>query len=192
MIYVGRDADNDPTYLGSGSELKWAILYNGVENFKREVIEYCTRENICEREIHWIAKLEACNPLIGYNILPGGEGFPMGHRFNVGRVMSERTRLKIGCANKGRVKTEEEKNRIAAKLTGRYGRVHSCDTRRRMSQAKLGRHFSSETRSRMAEAHTGNKSNWYGLHHSEATKSKMRDAMARYWKNKREQQTGVL
>lgn len=41
----------------------------GIDSFYVEVIEVCTKENICEREYYWIETLKSYNPEIGFNIL---------------------------------------------------------------------------------------------------------------------------
>ena len=41
--------------------------------FKVEVLEEVTEDNINEREIYWIEKLQARNPSIGFNIAKGGD-----------------------------------------------------------------------------------------------------------------------
>lgn len=74
-IYVGQSIDDNPEYLGSGKLIKRSVEKYGVSNFKREVLEYCEkRELLNEREIYWIAKLNARDLSIGYNIASGGEG----------------------------------------------------------------------------------------------------------------------
>jgi len=42
---------------------------HGIENFYVEIIEICTKENICEREFYWIEELKSYNHEIGFNIL---------------------------------------------------------------------------------------------------------------------------
>ena len=71
--YIGQDSKNDPSYLGSGKLLKYAIEKYGIENFQKEILETCnTKEQLNEREIFWITKLDAIET--GYNIAQGGTG----------------------------------------------------------------------------------------------------------------------
>ena len=75
-IYVGKDLNNNPNYLGSGTYLSNSIAKYGRENFVKEILEICTdHDHLCERERFWISELNAMDPEIGYNILPGGEGW---------------------------------------------------------------------------------------------------------------------
>lgn len=72
-FYIGKDEKNNPNYLGSGKILKLAIKKNGIENFKKEILEYCkTKKELNEKEIFWINQLSATT--FGYNISEGGTG----------------------------------------------------------------------------------------------------------------------
>ncbi len=72
-FYIGQDSKNNPNYLGSGILLQRAILKYGRNNFKKEILETCnSKEELNEREIYWIKKLNAIKE--GYNIATGGEG----------------------------------------------------------------------------------------------------------------------
>jgi group I intron endonuclease len=76
-IYVGQHfIENNKLndgYLGSGIKLEEAIKIFGRENFIREILEWCTKYTVNNREISWIEKLHARDPLIGYNIMTGGQ-----------------------------------------------------------------------------------------------------------------------
>lgn len=91
-IYVGKDCSNNSKYLGSGSILKSAIKKYGKENFIKEILEECTSpEYLKEREIYWISKLNSRDPLIGYNISPGGDGFMKGVKQSDEHIKKEQT-----------------------------------------------------------------------------------------------------
>lgn len=76
-IYIGqhkKKLNNNKTYFGSGKLLKEKIKEYGIENFNNEIIEYCNNiDELNEREIFWIKKLDANNKDIGYNITSGGK-----------------------------------------------------------------------------------------------------------------------
>lgn len=154
-IYVGKRSTNnlDDGYLGSGIIIRNSIKKYGKENFKREILEFCKKDKINEREIFWIKELDARNPEIGYNISKGGDGFSSGvdHiSFNkiisietrqkmssaaTGRKMSKKTRDKISKINKGKIISDKQKQLISDSLKGR---VMSKEWRKKMSDAKLG------------------------------------------------------
>lgn len=72
-IYVGQDTHNNPKYLGSGIILKQAVDKYGSENFTKETLETCSnKDELNEREIYWIKKLNAQDRNVGYNICDGG------------------------------------------------------------------------------------------------------------------------
>jgi group I intron endonuclease len=71
-FYVGKDQNNNPDYLGSGLLLVKAIKKYGRENFVKVILEECLIEELSDREIYWIAELNAI--LNGYNIAIGGKG----------------------------------------------------------------------------------------------------------------------
>ena len=72
-FYIGQDSGNNPKYIGSGLLLTKAIKKYGRENFKKEVLEFCTnKEELNNKEKFWISFLSATT--IGYNIAEGGAG----------------------------------------------------------------------------------------------------------------------
>lgn len=74
-IYVGKEKHNNPKYFGSGLLIKKAIEKHGIQNFEKTILEECdTFEQMSEREIYWIAELNATNLEIGYNLQSGGIG----------------------------------------------------------------------------------------------------------------------
>lgn len=74
-FYIGKDKYNNPNYFGSGVKLKDAIKKYGINNFNKEIVEYCkSYEHLNERERFWILYYQSTNPLIGYNISTGGDG----------------------------------------------------------------------------------------------------------------------
>jgi group I intron endonuclease len=73
-IYVGKDKNNNPNYLGSGVILEQAIEKYGRQSFQKEVLEECNDTIVDSREIYWIAKLNSTDNKIGYNITSGGTG----------------------------------------------------------------------------------------------------------------------
>lgn len=72
-IYIGQDSNNNPDYFGSGILIKKAIKKYGKENFRKDILEYCsTIEELNEREKFWIKLTRAQE--FGYNIAFGSNG----------------------------------------------------------------------------------------------------------------------
>lgn len=148
-IYVGQKSSDYlcESYLGSGRHLKCSINKYGVENFQREIIEFCNSvDHLNEREIYWIEKLDARNPEVGYNIAKGG---------NIIQLKGELNPMygKYG------------------ELNPFYGKHHTEENRKRMGRP--GVKASLETRQKLSLARKGRVSSMKGKTHSEETKKKM-------------------
>lgn len=166
-----------PSYLGSGTRIRIAIQKHGKENFKREILEFCEKDVIDEREIFWIKELDAMNPEIGYNILPGG-GSTLGFRHSeetiqnkfIGRTHSEEARAAIQKFNSGKTLTDDHKKKIGVGNTGKVrseemreqlrvintGRVDSEEIRKNKSLGQQNRAPATQaTRDKIGIAHTG-------------------------------------
>jgi len=126
-FYIGKDARDNSNYYGSGLLLKRSIKKYGKENFIKETLEVCsTYDEMAEREIYWIRKLDARNLDIGYNLAEGGKGGCLGCKFSdehkrkigealkghVGSNPSPEARKKISEGNKGKIVTEEHRDKL--------------------------------------------------------------------------------
>lgn len=163
-IYVGqrstRKAIDSDSYLGSGTILIKSKKKYGIENFKKEILEICTNENLNEREIFWIKELGARNPEIGYNILIGGNGCGSGKdNPKTGIPLSPEHRKKISISNTGKVMSDASKENLRIK---NKGKIITEEHRVRISQKHTGRVFSDVTLERMSLAKTGEKNMWFG------------------------------
>ena len=99
-IYIGQsEKDVNVEYIGSGKILLKAIKKYGKANFNKEIIETCdSKEQLNEREKHWIKFYNSNNRKIGYNISIGGDGGNLGDLVN----------KKISDAVKGLVSVKDE------------------------------------------------------------------------------------
>lgn len=79
--------------------------------------------------------------------------YQKGNKYNLGRIPSKQTRLKISKANKGRKVSNE--------------------TKFKMSLANKGKVLSDEVKQKIANSLKGEKSFWYGKKHTQETKNKM-------------------
>lgn len=154
-IYIGQHKGSclDEKYWGSGKLLGKAIEKYGLQNFSRDVLEWCSsREALNQQEIYWIKKFNATDSVIGYNLSRGGncpniEHLSLEHRekirqSNIGKHnCSELTRKKISDSNKGKHSSISE------------------ETRQKISQANKGKHLSLETKQKLSDIKTGKKLN---------------------------------
>lgn len=182
-IYVGKDAKNNPNYLGSGNLIKLAIIKYGKENFKKEILEICVDDNeLSEKEIYWINKLDSINLLIGYNLSEGGIGGCLGCK------RSDESKEKIKGVNNpfyGKHHSDETKRKISdihkGKLGPNNGKVLSIETKNKISETKIGsipwnkgktNVYSEERLNELKKSALGN-SNCLGKKHSDETKNKI-------------------
>jgi len=70
--YVGQHNGRNKNYMGSGNLLLEAYKFYGIENFTKEILEYCTISELDSKERYWILKLNTYEG-VGYNKTPGGE-----------------------------------------------------------------------------------------------------------------------
>jgi hypothetical protein len=92
-VYIGQSKSNNPYYIGGGSELKKAIVKYKKSNFIKVIlvdnIESCEQLNCLER--FYIKLYDSNNPLIGYNIRPGGENRSFNHTKEAINKIKERS-----------------------------------------------------------------------------------------------------
>lgn len=186
-IYIGKHSTNNLNdgYMGSGRILKKAINKYGLENFTKEYLVFCDKED----KLNWferfyIKKYGSTNADIGYNLTPGGDGFSVGNiPWNTGKHHSEETRKKISeiqigriPCNKGKTYSEEYKSKLSDSHKGKHP---SEETRKKMSLSQKGskkQKLSEETKKKISEAKKG-KTTWMkGKHHSEETKIKISES----------------
>lgn len=191
-IYVGKDCNNNPGYLGSGSNLRKDIKLLGRAAFKKEILEFCDLSNIDAREISWIKVLDARNPVVGYNIAEGGDGGSSG-------PCSEETKRKIRSAQVGKPKNISEETRAGWYILRRgsgnpfFGRRHTDEARKRNAVLHVGKQATEETRQKISLANKGKKrsdeakqnyraarlgrpSPFLGMHHSAISKQRISTA----------------
>ena len=109
-----------------------------------------------------------------------------------GRKDSEETRRRKKAATHGenhpfygKHHTEETRAQISKNLKGRftgkdnanYGKLLSEEHKKKLSKAHKGKKLSEEHKAKLSERRRGAKHPFYGKHHSEETKQKIRDAM---------------
>lgn len=160
LIYIGQEKNYKPNYYGSGILIKKAISELGIDNFKKEIIEYSKDYNeLNEREIFWIKELNSRDPSVGYNLAPGGSLF----------MTSPEISKKISNSLKGKYVgkkafryglkiTEDHKKKISEANKGKEGvenKMWSEERRKKASEKRKGIKLSDITKERLSKAHTG-------------------------------------
>lgn len=107
----------------------------GEESFSFEILEYCERENLIEREDWWIDLLGTIDRERGYNTKKAS-----------GIDMSDETKERISIGGMGRIPWNK----------GRVG-VYSNETLNKMSNAKIGALLSEEHKAKIGAAFRGKK-----------------------------------
>ena len=209
-IYIGYDTKNRPNYYGSGKIYRQAEKKYGKENFRKTIIDSDEDfASLCRKEIFWIDFYDARNPIIGYNLLPGGDGFPPGKKhYNYGKHLSEELRQKISKINIGRKLTEEQKQKQSIM---QKGKKHSEERNLRQSlrmksigiwkgksnpmfdvhrfgekHPMFGVSPSLESNKKNSNTHKEMYKNkedcpMFGKHHSKDSKKKTSDTIKRWW-----------
>jgi group I intron endonuclease len=139
-----------------------AIRKYGIDSFEIVTLAVASSaEELNRLEKQYIADFRSNEKSHGYNLTDGGDG-------KAGYRLSERTKAKIGAANRGRVWSEEQRQRVR--------------------QVRLGKRASAETKARMSAAQKaiGNKppvGSHAGHSHSEETKNEIAVKLRAYFKN---------
>lgn len=127
--------------------------YNQYSSFAFEfiILEYCSKDDLVEREQAWFDLTNCCNPTCGYNKRKTATS-------NIGLKLgpaSEERKRKLSLIHTGRVISVEQREKISKTLTGRK---HSLETRAKVSAA--GRRPSSANKKlKLSLAHKA-KSSW--------------------------------
>lgn len=186
-IYCIENTTNGKKYIGQSIDVKRRIRRHrfdlrhnkhinkhlqsawnkyGEGSFRFKVLSICLSDdemNDLEKEL--IKEFNTYHE--GYNRTMGGES---GFTSFLGKKHSKETIEKMRRVKLGKKHTDEHKAKISAKLrTMDIKRVHSEETRKRMSEIAKNRYFSKETRDKISKALKGKK-------HSEEAKRKMSEA----------------
>ena len=169
-IYMITNLINGKSYIGQSVDIKrrfWdhrcithetnrhlknALRKYGKDSFKYEILEECSQEDLDDREIYYIEKLQP-----EYNVTPGGQGRKKRLPESVKEELREKSKKQWAD------KTEEEKERIIRKnLTGpKVGHAVSEETRRKLREANAGKKQSRETIEKRRQTMQEKKRNGY-------------------------------
>lgn len=149
--YIGMHSTDvvEDGYLGSGKLLIHSIKKYGVENHKREILEYLdTRDKLAEKEKQ-IVSIELISEELCLNLMVGGEG---------GFISDEQQKHRATCAGNAFAKRLKEDKDLfkrhckrasdilkKAHLEGKIpydnfkGRKHTEETKKKMSESNKGK-----------------------------------------------------
>lgn len=163
-IYVITNKKNGKQYVGQTNNPKrrWAehkatgntghfkyasYLYNamqqdGIDSFDFNILETVPIEQICEKEVFWISKLNTIVPN-GYNILVGGVALYGEHNPFYGKHHTEETKQLISSKNQGRPISEREREIRRKCNAGErnpfYGKQHTEETKIKIKNTNIQR-----------------------------------------------------
>jgi group I intron endonuclease len=146
-------------YMGSGIHLKAAQKKYGIENFKKEILEFdIPNVELANDWEQMYILFERAKSKAEYNIANGGNGKG---------TVSEETKRKLSKINKGKKRSplsDETKLKISESERGK--RV-SEETKRKSSESHKGKRLSEEQKRKISESmkkYSGSKSPAYGKH----------------------------
>lgn len=157
--YIGKRSCHcsieEDGYMGSGKNIKRAINKYGKHNFKKDILQLCETEQMAfEWEKVYIEQVKAYKNTNYYNIASGGEG---GWGNFAGKTEEEMILRSLRISEKVKGKLSGEKN-------PNYGGLKET--------AKVKLSISARERFKNKENHP-----FYGKHHSDETKEKIRKAL---------------
>jgi group I intron endonuclease len=154
--YIGKDSNNNPEYLGSGTLLREAIKEYGKENFKKEILEYCdSDEELHMKENYWIQKYNAVKSDDFYNIVDFSAGWNIN---KLGKEKYDFITSKISEKSKG-VKRDFSKaiNRNKNIQIATKGKSKPEGFAEKISQIKKGKKLSKSHCVKISEGKKGKK-----------------------------------
>jgi len=176
--YAYLRTDRTPYYIGKGKDdriyRKGGRIFSPPKDKSRIIFlkQNLTEQEAFKHERYMIAVFGRKDLGTGilYNKTDGGEGIS-------GLVHSDKTKIKISEAKKGKTRSEETRRKISE---AHKGKTFSGETRKKMSEFRKGKPLSEETKRKMSEANKGkfegeNNPN-YGKLHSNETKRKISEA----------------
>ena len=129
-FYIGihKTENLDDGYLGSGKRLKDAIKHHGPDNFKREILQFCSSIDEAQKIENQLVTEELVNNTMCYNMCIGG-GYPpswgsTGPRPDASKRMKENNPSSLMKGDK-----HWSKNTVVVEIEGMKCRVSKDDSR---------------------------------------------------------------
>jgi hypothetical protein len=156
-IYVGVHSTNDldDGYMGSGKGIKYAIKKYGIENFKKEILEYFNDADAMFGKEAIVVNESFVSDPNTYNNVVGGNKPPVGRK--LGSTMPAEAKEKIRRANLGKTYSAETNSKKGAKKENHwtYNIPRSNEVKEKLRYANLGKTYSAETNKKKSDATKG-------------------------------------
>lgn len=154
--YIGKDIKNNPNYLGSGTLLIEDIKFYGKENFKKEILEYCTKNNLGEREEYWIDFFDAVKSNEYYNIRSQTSGW-YNKDLNKEKYNFVISKISESSKNKPKPQLKNNKEREEKLRKANKGKPKPKGFGELISQIKTGKKLSKEHCEKIKQGKIGKK-----------------------------------
>ena len=152
--YIGKQKSYTKSYLGSGTAIKQAIKKYGKNNFKKEILEVCDKEDeLKNKELWWIDKYDAIKDKCSYNLVRETS-------FNNHRSYdSIEYRQRLSESMKKSLNTPESKIRLKKQNGGKnnpmYGKKRTEEFKRLISRIQKGKILSDSTKEKLRNSKLG-------------------------------------
>jgi group I intron endonuclease len=167
QIYIGysvnlekREKNYKNNNIPNQKYIKNSINNFGWENHKFEIIEYCEKNILKEKEIYWITYYDSFNN--GLNGNRGGGG-PVTHTEEIKKIISEKSKnnkgKRINSHWKGKLKGEEFSKKLSMSLSNKKshwkGKSRGEEFSKKLSEAKKGKPLPSNNKPVLQYSKTG-------------------------------------
>ena len=167
--YIGQHKYKklNDNYMGSGIHIKRAIKKYGIENFKKEILEFdIPNVDLANDWEQMYILFERAKGKAEYNIANGGKGSAgFHHSEEYKRLLSET--MKGNTINKGKHHSEETKKKISEY---KKGKKLSEEHRRHISENLKGRVFSEDWKKKISDSKKGDRNPMYGKRYTDEEK----------------------
>ena len=105
-VYIGQTYKGSRRF-GRAASYKDMLVRRAMDkypDFEKEIIEYCSKENVDERESFYISYFNSMNKEFGYNLSSGG---------SKNKVLAESVKKRLSEKHKGKVMSKDMKEKIS-------------------------------------------------------------------------------
>ena len=116
-------------------------------------MEHCTLEELNEKEVYWVAKLDSTNTTVGYNLTSGGK-----QRYIISEISKQKIRDKRALQDMShRIGVKRSQATCVAISNSKVGEIRTQEFKDNLSKYWKGKIFSEETKTKISNALKGRK-----------------------------------